>query len=117
MNEEIIKIELGTNLEEEAGEGGAAGAAGDPEDEGVIGGAALRLDEVVEELNGIGVVHLHIPRLQVERQPPLEPLHVCYHVPRPTRRRRRCRPCCRNQQQQQQQRRCGPGSRHWYRNA
>jgi len=56
----------------EAGEDGAAGAAGEPEHERVVGRAALGAGEVVEEANAIGLVHLHVPRLKVEGEGPLE---------------------------------------------
>lgn len=52
-----------TYLVGEAAEGGAALAAGDPEDKrGVaVVGAGLGPDEVVEELRAGVLVHLHIP--------------------------------------------------------
>ena len=50
-----------TDLVGEAGEDGAAGAAGEPEHERVVGRAALGAGEVVEEANAIGLVHLHVP--------------------------------------------------------
>lgn len=58
-----------TYLVGEAAEGGAALAAGDPEDErGVaVVGAGLGPDEVVEELRAGVLVHLHIPLLHTTR--------------------------------------------------
>lgn len=51
-----------TDLVGEAAEDGAAVAAGEPEEErGVIGGAGLGLDEVVEELHAGVLLHLHVP--------------------------------------------------------
>jgi hypothetical protein len=50
-----------TDLVGEAGEDGAAGAAGEPEHERVVGRAALGADEVVEEADAIALVHLHVP--------------------------------------------------------
>jgi hypothetical protein len=50
-----------TNLEEEGAEDGAAIAAGDPEEDGVGAGVALRLDEVVEQLGAVLLVDRHVP--------------------------------------------------------
>jgi len=53
---------LRTNLVGEAAQGGAALAAGEPEEErGVAGGLGLGLDQVVEELRAGVLVHLHVP--------------------------------------------------------
>jgi hypothetical protein len=53
-----------TNLEEEGAEDGAAVAAGDPEEDGVGAGVALRLDEVVEQLGAVLLVDRHVPGLE-----------------------------------------------------
>uniref|UniRef100_A0A0A9GEU0 Uncharacterized protein n=1 Tax=Arundo donax TaxID=35708 RepID=A0A0A9GEU0_ARUDO len=75
-------IELeGADLEEEAGEGRASWAAGDPQDEGVLRRVPLRLDEVVEEACAVLLVHLHVPCLEVEGQRAFEPLDVRNHIP------------------------------------
>ena len=50
-----------TDLEGEAAEYCAVVAAGEPEDERVILAAGLRLDEVVEKLTAVVLVHLHVP--------------------------------------------------------
>uniref|UniRef100_A0A8R7QJQ3 Uncharacterized protein n=1 Tax=Triticum urartu TaxID=4572 RepID=A0A8R7QJQ3_TRIUA len=97
-------VELeGPDLEEEPGERGAAGAAGDPEDERVLPRAALRLDEVVEELGAVRLVHLHVPGLQGEGQRAVEPLDVRDSVPLLPRRRRRVAVAGGDHEEQQQQ--------------
>ena len=58
-----------TDLVGEAGEDGAAGAAGEPEHERVVGRAALGADEVVEEANAIALVHLHVPDAHTRNSP------------------------------------------------
>jgi len=50
-----------TDLVGKSCEDRASGAACEPENERVIAGAALRADEVVEEVDAIALVHLHVP--------------------------------------------------------
>ena len=54
-------MELLTYLEEERAEHGAAVAAGEPEDDRVAPRVALRLDEAVEHLRAVLLVHGHVP--------------------------------------------------------
>ena len=55
-----IQTKLLTYLKGKAAEDGAAVAAGEPEKDGVTAGIRLRLDEVVEQLGPIVVVHAHV---------------------------------------------------------
>lgn len=50
-----------TDLEGKGCEHRATRAACEPEHDRVVAGAALRLDEVVEEVDAIDLVHLHVP--------------------------------------------------------
>lgn len=50
-----------TDLVGKSCEDRASGAAGEPEHERVLAGAALRPDEVVEEVDAVALVHLHVP--------------------------------------------------------
>jgi len=81
-----IEVEVErTDLVDEAGEGGAAGPAGEPEQDRVLLRIALRLDEVVEEADA--VVQLHVPCFQGEGQGSAEPRQT-RHGLRGDRRRR-----------------------------
>mgnify|MGYP003703288857 CR=1 FL=1 len=71
----------GSDLVDEAGEGRAAWPAGEPEQEGIVGRAALRADEVVEEAHAGDAVHLHVPGLQLEGERPIEPREMPHHSP------------------------------------
>lgn len=72
-----VKVEIErTDLEGEAGEDGAPGAACEPEDEGVVAGAALGAGEVVEEADAVALVHLHVPCFEVEGEGSLEAREV-----------------------------------------
>jgi hypothetical protein len=56
----LFAVGLLTDLEEEGAEHGAAVAAGEPEEDGVAAGVALRLEEVVEQLCPVLLVDGHI---------------------------------------------------------
>jgi hypothetical protein len=55
-----------TYLEQQRAEDAAAVAAGDPDDDRVTPWVAVRLDEVVEQLCAVLLVHGHVPGMDKE---------------------------------------------------
>ena len=60
-----------TDLEDQSTEHAAAVAAGEPEEDGVTAGVALRLHEVVEQLCPVLLVDGHVPDKILTRAPRL----------------------------------------------
>ncbi|KAB8094858.1 hypothetical protein EE612_022264 [Oryza sativa] len=82
-----IKTER-ANLVDESGEGRASGPTGQPEQDGVLLRAPLRLDEVVEESR---LAHRHVPCFEGEGQGASEPGQAIHRLPAAAHGRRRRR--------------------------